>query len=198
MLSFERGSILSVEGGNVLGGRKSHHLRHKITLLVQNRPPDTKSPSRFVVWTLKRGYMRELGGCFCLGRVEMSWEGEKPTTYATKPPSPCNTTLPVPNRPPDLQFGQKIGFMRELGGCFCLVRVEWSRQPGTRRVETSREGDYVCGGRKSRTLLELGGRYGVGRVETSREGGNVLEGGNVTINATKSPSLCRITLPICS
>lgn len=48
----------------------------------------------------------------------------------------------------------------------------------------------VWGGRKSRADLELGGRYGLWKAKMSREGGNA------TTNATKSPSLCRIVLPV--
>ena len=115
---------MSREGGNVLGGRKTHHLRHKTTLLMQNRPPNAKIPSRFAVKTLK------------------------------------------------------IGFMREVGGCFFLVRVEWSRRAGTGRGIGAVEADMVCGGWKR-----------LGRVEMSQ-----ITPQNRPPYA-EPPSQCKNTLP---
>ena len=89
--------------------------------------------------------MPELGGRYGVRRVEMSREGGNVTTIATKSPSQYEITLPIQNRSPSTKspsrfvvWTLKIGFMRELGGCFCLRRAEKSRRPGAGRAERSR------------------------------------------------------------
>ena len=75
----------------------------------------------------------------------MVWGGWKRRRRVEMSQITHKITLPIQNHPPDLQLRpQKRGFVRELGGFFCLWRAEKSRRPGARRVKTSREGGKVA------------------------------------------------------
>ncbi len=145
---------------------------------MQNHPPDLQlRPKKgglhanregdYVYGGQKHHADPQPEGRYSLRRAKTSREGEKSTTNTTKPPSPCKTTLPIQNHPPNLQL-----------------------RPKKEGLHLNREGDTDCGGQKHHADPQPEGRYSLRRAKTSREGEKS------TTNTTKPPSPCKTTLPM--